>query len=293
MRLSYGSARFLNLISSGPSLKMRTIYTMFGERCIFDCAYCTQAKTSHSSEEMLSRITWPEFEMGKVVNAIERSDGLRRICLQVVSSPSINKEAFDFVEKISKFDIPISASVRIPNLKEAQNWFDHGIERLGMATDIVDEMAYESYRGGKLQRHVELIQKVSKAFPGRVTTHVIVGLGESERQMVEFIQKMYDSKISVGLFAFTPVKGTKLENNPKPPFDSYRHIQMAHYLLKKGLSRVENFDFSRDGKIISYGFDTVTIPVSAFGTSGCPNCTRPYYNESPGKEPYNFFEVSE
>lgn len=291
MRLSYGSARLLNLISSGPLLKMQTIYTMFGERCAFDCAYCTQAKTSRSPEEMLSRITWPEFEMGKVINAIERSNGVRRICLQVVSSPSAEEEAFNFVEKIHELGIPISASVRISAFKEAQNWFDHGIERLGMATDAVDEKIYENYRGGKLQKHIELIQRISEAFPARITTHAIVGLGESERQMVEFIQKMCDSKISVGLFAFTPVKGTKLENKPKPSFDSYRRIQMAHYLLKNGLSMVKNFEFSKEGKIISYGFDPTSIPTSAFETSGCPNCTRPYYNESPGKEPYNFFEV--
>ena len=27
---------------------------------------------------------------------------------------------------------------------------------------------------------------------------------------------------------------------------------------------------------------------SAFMTHGCPGCNRPYYNERPGDEPYNF-----
>lgn len=291
MRLSYGSARSLNLISSGPVLEMKTIYTMFGERCVFDCAYCTQARTSRSSMDLLSRIVWPHFDLEMVVNALKNANDVKRICLQVVSAPSVKAEAFEFIRKIKMLNVPISVSARISSFEEAKAWFDQGIERLGMATDVVDEKLYETYRGGKLERHVELLEKIANVFPDRVTTHVIVGLGESEKQMVEFIQRMYDSKINVGLFAFTPVKGTKLENKPSPSFESYRRIQISHYLIKNGLSKVCNFDFSKDGKIMGYGFDPAMVPVSAFETSGCPNCTRPYYNEKPGKEPYNLFKM--
>lgn len=291
MRISYGSARFLNLISSGPLLEMKTIYTMFGERCVFDCAYCTQARTSGSSTDLLSRIVWPSFDVELVVDALKRTDGIKRICLQIVSTPSVKTEAFGFIQKVRALNIPISVSVRINNFEEAKEWFDQGIERLGMATDVVDEKLYETYRGGNFKRHVELVKKIANIFYGRVTTHVIVGLGESERRMVEFIQEMYDSKVSVGLFAFTPIRGTKLENEPRPAFGSYRHIQMAHYLIKTGLSRIDNFEFSKDGKIIGYGFDPAKVPASAFETSGCPNCTRPYYNEKPGEESYNLFKL--
>ncbi len=290
MRISYGSARFLNLISSGPLLDIKTVYTMFGERCVFDCAYCTQAKTSKSSTDMLSRIVWPVFDLERIVDALKNADGVKRICLQVVSTPSVEKEAFDFIQKVKTLNIPISVSVRITNFEMAKKWFDQGIERLGMATDVVDEKLYEIYRGGKFKNHVELVKKIANNFPRRVTTHVIVGLGESERQMVEFIQEMYDSKVSVGLFAFTPIRGTKLENKPRPTFESYRRIQISHYLVKNGLSRVEDFEFSKDGDVIGYGFDPAGVPPSAFETSGCPNCTRPYYNEKPGETSYNLFK---
>ncbi len=289
MRLSYGSARFLNLISSGPLLNMETIYTMFGERCTFDCAYCTQSRTSKASGALLSRVIWPEFEMGKIVDSVERSHGVKRICLQVVSSKSSKEEAFDFIDRIKKFGIPISASVRITSFDEAQLWFDRGIERLGMATDVVNEKFYELYRGGSFKKHVELLEKVSKAFQHRITTHVIVGLGESEKETVEFIQQMHDIGVSIGLFAFTPVKGTKLEDRKDPPFESYRRIQISHYLIKNDLLRANNFKFSEEGVIVGYGIDLIDIPKEAFQTSGCPNCTRPYYNEKPGKELYNFF----
>ncbi|MCL4407784.1 MAG: radical SAM protein [Thermotogae bacterium] len=290
MRISYGSARFLNLISSGPLLDIKTVYTMFGERCVFDCAYCTQAKTSKSSTDMLSRIVWPVFDLERIVDALKNADGVKRICLQVVSTPSVEKEAFDFIQKVKTLNIPISVSVRITSFEMAKKWFDHSIERLGMATDVVDEKLYEIYRGGKFKNHVKLVKKIANNFPGLVTTHVIVGLGESERQMVEFIQEMYDSKVSVGLFAFTPIRGTKLENKSRPAFESYRRIQISHYLIKNGLSRVDDFEFSKDGEIIRYGFEPAGVPQSAFETSGCPNCTRPYYNEKPGETSYNLFK---
>ncbi len=291
MRLSYGSARVLGLINSGPLLKMETIYTMFGERCLFNCAYCTQARESKSSEEFLSRISWLHFEMGEIISAIERSNEIKRICLQVVSSPKVKEEAFEFIDKVRGFNIPISASVRISRFTEAEEWFDRGIEILGMATDVVNEKSFELYRGGSLKKHLELIEEVAKKYPSKVTTHLIVGLGESEREAVEFLQKMHDIKVNVGLFAFTPMKGTKLENLKRPDLDSYRRIQIAAYLLKNDLSNLSLFEFE-SGKIISFGYDISNIPFSAFKTSGCPNCTRPYYNERPGKEIYNFFEVN-
>ncbi len=290
LRISYGSARFLGLIKSGPILKMRTIYIMFGERCMFNCAYCAQAKTSQASEGMLSRIVWPKFEMGEVIKAVERSFEVRRICMQIVSSKVSKDESFDFLKSVRKLKIPISANVRVVSEKEGFEWFERGVERLGIATDVVDEKLYKLYRGGELQKHISLLANIAEKFPTRVTTHVIVGMGETEKQVVEFIQSMHDIGVTVGLFAFTPIKGTRLESHPKPSIHSYRRIQLARYLIEKNLVRAKFFKFSEVGEITDYGFNIERIPNEAFMTSGCPNCTRPYYNEDPGEESYNFFD---
>lgn len=290
LRISYGSARFLGLIKSGPVLNMKTIYIMFGEKCIFNCAYCAQARTSQASERMLSRIVWPKFEMGEIVKAVERSFEVKRLCLQLVSSKIAKEESIDFLKSVRNLKIPISASVRILSEKDGFEWFDRGVERLGIATDVVDEKLYKLYRGGELQKHISLLTKMAEKFPSRITTHVIIGMGESEKQVVEFIQSMHDIGVTVGLFAFTPIKGTKLENHPKPSIHSYRRIQLARYLIEKDLISAKNFRFSGAGEIIDYGFDIKRIPNEAFMTSGCPNCMRPYYNEEPSKEAYNFFD---
>ncbi len=292
MRLSYGSARYLNLVKSGPKIEMKTLYFMFGERCRFNCAYCAQAKGSISSTNRLSRVIWPKFSSGEIVKAVEKyHEKIKRICFQVVSSEEGENEAFDVIRELRVLSIPVSVSIRIFSVKSAEKWFGQGIERLSVATDAVTRSSYELYRGGKLETHLNLLRELSKRFSGRITTHAIVGLGESEREMVEFLQKMHDWKITVGLFAFTPLRGTKLENLERPSMEKYRRIQVAHYLLRNNLSRVESFSFSEKGEIVDYGIKIDEVSPEAFITSGCPDCTRPFYNEEPGKEPYNFYNV--
>ncbi len=293
MRLSYGSARFLELIKNGPKLEMKTLYFMMGEECHFNCAYCAQAKGSTSSRDKLSRVIWPEFSLGEISKAIEKyHEGIKRFCFQVVSSDKAEEEARVAFEILKKFSIPISVSVRIFSVREAEKWFDLGADRLGIATDVVSKEFYSMYRGGSFEVQMNLLFELSKRFPSRITTHAIVGLGESEREMVEFLGNMYSWGVTVGLFAFTPLKGTRLERAERPAMEKYRRIQIARYLLERKLTTFKNFSFSENGEITDYGVKIDGIPSEAFVTSGCPDCTRPYYNEKPGKESYNFFDAS-
>ena len=51
---------------------------------------------------------------------------------------------------------------------------------------------------------------------GNVSTHVIVGLGETEKEAAEVIQRCVDMGVLPALFAFTPVRGTALEDKLPP-----------------------------------------------------------------------------
>jgi biotin synthase len=95
------------------------------------------------------------------------------------------------------------------------------------------------------------------------------------------------------LFAFTPVKGTELEKHPQPDMESYRRIQLGMYLIKKQKTSFNQMKFGENEEIIDFGvereilIDTIKLG-KPFETSGCPFCNRPFYNESPGKELYNY-----
>jgi biotin synthase-related radical SAM superfamily protein len=95
----------------------------------------------------------------------------------------------------------------------------------------------------------------------------------------------------VGLFAFTPVRGTAMQDIPPPPLDVYRRTQVARYLICGHLARAADFIFSSEGRLISFNLLPLREHLAdgrAFRTSGCPDCNRPFYNERPGGVMYNY-----
>ena len=110
--------------------------------------------------------------------------------------------------------------------------------------------------------------------------------------MLLTIQEMADLGIIIALFAFTPVRGTRLEKLVAPSLESYRRIQAARYLILKGVIRFENIKFEA-GRLSYFGLEReqlleILAEGEAFRTSGCPDCNRPYYNEKPGGVIYNY-----
>jgi biotin synthase len=170
---------------------------------------------------------------------------------------------------------------------------DSGVERVSLALDAACERVYEQAKDGNWQRQVELLSAAARRFPGRIGTHLIAGLGETEQEMCTILQAMLDQGITVGLFSFTPVRGTRWSGRQPPALASYRRIQAALYVLAGGASRVDGCHFSATGQIVSYGLSQqrlreVLADGRAFQTAGCPGCNRPYYNERPGKLLYNY-----
>nr|MDO8043728.1 hypothetical protein [Candidatus Baldrarchaeota archaeon] len=78
--------------------------------------------------------------------------------------------------------------------------------------------------------------------------HFIVGLGEAEEEMVKAIQKAYDMGALTHLFSFFPEEGSLLENHSQPSIGTYRRIQLARYLINKGISKYENMRFDEKEK---------------------------------------------
>jgi biotin synthase len=117
--------------------------------------------------------------------------------------------------------------------------------------------------------------------------HLIVGLGETEREMVERVQWARDLGLEVGLFAFTPVRGTHLADRPPPSLATYRRMQAARWLIVHDRTRIEDIAFDSRERLVCLG---APLPGDgeAFRTSGCPHCNRPFYNEQPSGPLYNY-----
>jgi len=293
--VSIGTAGVLGLAQVRMDAPPTTAYLMIGGRCSQACAFCAQARDSESSALHLSRVTWPPFQQQDVLQALKQSAAagtLRRVCIQVTAGKGYYQSALSLLRALQdEIPLPVDVAIVPQSLDQVQKLLESGADHIGFGLDAATPDLFRQVKGRDWQPVVDVLEQASRQFPGRVAAHLIVGLGETEREMVHTIQWLHDLGVTVGLFAFTPVPGTKMEQRAPPPPGSYRRIQAAHYLIAHDLARVEQFLFDDRGRLTSFGVTDLpqTIPDGAcFRTSGCPDCNRPYYNERPGGTMYNY-----
>jgi len=196
--------------------------------------------------------------------------------------------------------VPISLSCPPFSKAQFKELAEAGADRISIALDAATEQLFDKVKGAQTQspyawkrQHEALKEAVEVFGKNQVYTHLIVGLGETEKEITETIQQCTDSGIYPSLFAFTPITGTTLENNPQPKIETYRRIQLARHLIIQGKTRYENMNFDEKGQIINFGASKTELQKTIsqgvpFHTSGCPECNRPYYNERPGSVLYNY-----
>jgi biotin synthase len=226
---------------------------------------------------------------------------IKRVCIQALNYSNVFEDVLALVTEIqSRADLPLSISCQPFNLKQMMLLKEVGIDRISIALDAATKELFDRVKGPltsspyEWEAQRETLKKAVQVFgKDNVCTHLIVGLGESEKEIIETIQWCIDFGIYPSLFAFTPISGTLLETFPQPSVATYRRVQLAHYLIVHGKAECENMRFDDGGRLISYGvseglLEKVVETGSPFLTSGCPGCNRPYYNERPGGPLYNY-----
>jgi biotin synthase-related radical SAM superfamily protein len=183
-------------------------------------------------------------------------------------------------------------SYRVTRADEADRLFAAGVERIGVAIDCCSERLYPQLRGGSLADTVSLVKGLAERYPGRISTHLIIGLGEDEMEAAELMLDLHHAGVLVSLFAFTPVRGTRMGKDVPPPLISYRRLQLLLGLLDL---QEERFTISYDARRTVHGLGLSEAHLRAFlekhfvfVTHGCPGCNRPFYTEAPGGTMYNF-----
>lgn len=288
-KLSAGTAAVVGKTAVKCDAPPTTAYVMLGERCRNHCSFCAQACSSTGQDNRLSRVTWPAFTAGEAVQDICKAykEGvLKRVCLQVVDSADGWPLTLAALQQLSA-DGPkaICASNHIESVEQAEALLAAGAERVCLAMDAATPMLYRTIKGGDWKRQFALLQACAVRFPGKIATHLIIGLGETEEEAVRFLDMCRQLGVTVGLFAFTPVRGTALAERQPPSIGAYRRVQIAHWLIKSGCG-IDCFRFE-EGRLIDCPHP-LAIEGQAFETSGCPDCNRPYYNERPGGVMYNY-----
>jgi biotin synthase len=183
---------------------------------------------------------------------------------------------------------------------------DAGAERIGVAIDAATPEIFSRLRGKPVKgphrwdKYWEVYEKSLEIFgTGMAGVHLICGIGETERELVQAISRARVMGGSTHLFSFFPERGSTMENHPSPPAPVYRRIQLARWLIDNDLSTLDLMEFDALERITSFGIPEVELQAvidsgTPFETSGCPGadgkvaCNRPYGNEKPGPDIRNF-----
>ncbi len=302
VRLSIGTAVQLGLESGPRNPNFTTAFLMtFQEgKCEANCAFCPQARESSASSDRLSRISWPEFNLDSIINNWPPPGQFRRICVQTICYTTVVDDVVDIVGKLRQITkLPISVAMHPVSKDDLKKLKDVGVSNIGIALDASTPDLFDKIKGEqrdsqyRWEKHKKALQDALVIFGKvNVTTHLIVGLGESEFEAAKFISQMYQEGVTVGLFAFTNIKGTSLENHPTPNLESYRRIQAVRHLVSKGKLELHEIIENNDGRIsvtIDPSFLRETLSSGeAFRVTGCKGCNRPFYNERPRGPMYNF-----
>ena len=246
----------------GKNKLSETAYVLQTGGCRAKCKYCTQSSISLADKTMLSRVKWYPVILEEVVD--ELSKGFKRFCLQTVIKNGFEDE---IVEILSIVKTPHKALTITPvSDKYLYEYKKLGVDYLGVGLDTVERLWSEMGKPYTFREYMDFISRAVEVFGKKhVYVHLVVGLGETDAELIDLMKKLYYMGAEVALFAFTPVKGTPLENHPPPPLERYRRLQKIRFMIAHGYSGGE----------------------AAYITSGCPFCDRPYYNEEPRKTLYN------
>lgn len=293
IRVSLGTAIELGLLNKKSDIPPTTAYIMIGDKCSNKCAFCSQSTESSTRKDKLSRVIWPEYSKEDILKAFEGYKGknIKRMCIQSMASNDAHETVEEFISYIKdKINMPISLSAKLEKSEDIERFFSCGVDKIGIAIDAANKELYENIKGNNYEEKLDFINSMAHKYKGKISTHIIVGLGESHKDIHDLYVHLKENNVTVSLFAFTPVRGTKMEKISQPPIQSYRRVQLMTYMINKGYTG-DNFTF-KNGYIENINLDNeIRKDIESgypFEIRGCKNCNRPYYNERPGSTIYNY-----
>ncbi len=301
VRASIGTLGVLGLelvqMDFPPTTAYLQIYTE--KRCRANCLFCAQARNSTANLSNIARGVYLPVELDDVVlrlrMAYERGY-LFRVCIQTILYDTWWEDTTYLIKKIrSESQIPISLSVFPLSDERYMLLKKIGVDNIVIPLDACTKDLFDRIKGKgaggpfSWSKHIEGIKRASKIFEN-VGTHLILGMGESDEEAVSIIDELWKYGVNPALFSYTCIPGTQLPEK-KVDIKHYRAVQLARYLIVKGLSSYGAMSFNK-GVLCDYGVDRNTIlgiieEGEAFQTAGCSNCNRPMANETFSRI-YNF-----
>ncbi len=317
LRMSLSSAMALRLRggrfyrnAKSPCVNLLMTYN---EGCFANCAYCGLARERSGKyvDKSFIRVEWPVYSLDGIIGSIRKYQGteIKRVCISMITNRRGPEDLVTILSRLRPaIDIPISLLVSPTVISEADlvNFREEGADRIGIAVDAATPELFDQIRGKaargphRWDKYWEKIETTMKVFGSEnVGIHFIVGIGETEKEMVQVIQRVRDMGGSTHLFSFFPESGSQFADRLQPSIGQYRRIQLARYLIDEGLANESDFTFDSSDRISGFGMsedqlNRIIESGEPFRTSGCPGedgetaCNRPYANSVPGPDVRNY-----
>ena len=175
-----------------------------------------------------------------------------------------------------------------------------GADIFTVALDAVTPAIFDRTRGRgvdsphRYDKYWQAIEWAAEIYgPEKFGAHLICGMGETEREILEVAQKIRDLGGHNHMFAFFPERGSLMEDWPAVDRGQWRRVQLARFLIDYRGKRVDEMGFDQAGRVVDFGVpqEDLEREIAAgtpFRTSGCPGkddevsaCNRPYGDSSP------------
>ncbi len=281
----------------------------YDEGCQSDCGYCGLARTRPGAygDKSFIRVDWPLVRTDDLVDRMaEHEATLTRLCISMVTHGHAYRDTCDITRRIAqRVRTPLSILVAPPTLnrERLQTFKALGVDMIGIGLDAVTEELFRHLRtdvpagGLKWAKYWEVVTDAREIFgPWKVNVHTLVGLGETDQDLIGIFVALRDQQIFPYLFCFNPEPDSRMAEHPKSPLARWRRVQLAKHLIETEGYGLSAFEFDADGALAHLHADPAAVRAVvdqgvAFMTNGCPGaqgepgCTRPYGSYRPA-EPF-------
>ena len=286
----------------------------YPEGCRANCAYCGLARHREADRDYADRnfirVDWPAVPMEQVADIVAKQGDatpFHRMCISMITHPRSDDDTVTvlktWTDRVDPSAVPISilSNPTTMTRSDVQVLHEMGSDIFTVALDAATPEIFDRTRGKGVasphnwKKYWEILLDARDIFgPQKFGAHIIVGMGETEHDVLSLVQQLVDMGGHSHMFCFFPERGSLMDHLPATPRDQWRRVQLGRYLIDYCGQRVDNMTFDEVGRVADFGLpqgelDAIIDSGIAFRTSGCPGkfaedisaCDRPYGDSPP------------
>jgi lipoyl synthase len=316
VQLSHAAAITLGLL---PGRMHRTECThclnlllTYPEGCRANCAYCGLARHREEgrayADRNFIRVDWPKLRFEEVIARMKAGGDrgrFERMCISMITHPRSNADTRQLLacwrRELPHVPVSILSNPTTMDCGELQALHVLGADIFTVALDAATPAIFERTRGRAVdsphrwKKYWQAIEWAGEIFgPERFGAHLICGMGETEREILEVCQRLRDMGGHSHMFAFFPERGSLMEDWPAVDHGQWRRVQLGRFIIDYAGGRCEAMQFDEMGRVVDFGMQRSRLEAlinsgKPFRTSGCPGrqesdisaCNRPYGDSGP------------